>query len=206
MSKVDADVEEEPLPPQPFGFYLKSEVTYKIVSTRWVIFTALNGVIYIYHLFWTISGVDKFTDNTRLNGCGDNVMPGETASEVFDSAIAIVTIFHMIEWIRQTIMLTSALVGANLIGPFYVLSLNVPFGFIAMLIGLLTRYSTDGAECAVDDMESPRQLVRANYLGLQVICIILYIPMCFAHILFFKIKGIDWLHEQYLAEDEEEEE
>jgi len=48
--------------------------------------------------------------------------------------------------------------------------------------------------------------VRANFLGLQVICIIVYILTCFAHIVLFKVKGIEWLHEQYLAEDEEEEE
>jgi len=55
----------------------------------------------------------------------------------------------MIEWIRQTVFLTSALVGVNLIGPFYLLSLNVPFGFIAMLIGLISRHSEKGAECAL---------------------------------------------------------
>mmetsp|Transcript_4644 Transcript_4644/g.7874 ORF Transcript_4644/g.7874 Transcript_4644/m.7874 type:complete len:85 (-) Transcript_4644:853-1107(-) len=84
MSKINGDGEEEQLPPQQFGFYLKTEVTYKIISTRWVLFTALSGSIYIYHLFWTISGVDKFTDNTRLNSCGEAVASGEEASEVFD--------------------------------------------------------------------------------------------------------------------------
>jgi hypothetical protein len=29
--------------------------------------------------------------------------------------------------------------------------------------------------------------------------------MCLAHIFFFKIMGTEWLHVQYLAEDEEDE-
>jgi len=66
---VGQDEEEEQLPVQVFQFYLKPEVTFKIISTRWGLFTALGGCIYVYHLLWTISGVDKYADYTRLNAC-----------------------------------------------------------------------------------------------------------------------------------------
>ena len=44
--------------------------------------------------------------------------------------------------------LTSALVNVNLIPLFYGLSINVPFGFIAMLIGIGVRFSADAKDCA----------------------------------------------------------
>lgn len=74
-------------------------------------------------------------------------MKGHDASGVYDTAIGLVTIFHMIEWLRQTVFLTTALVNVNLMPLYYLLSLNVPFGFIAMLIGIATRYGGDGASC-----------------------------------------------------------
>jgi hypothetical protein len=120
---------------------------------------------------------------------------------VFDSAIAIVTAFHMIEWLRQTVFITSTLVNVNLVPLFYVLSLNIPFGFIAMIVGIAARFTDDGNDCAKEGA----QLERGRYLALQILCIFLYIPMMFAHIIFFKIKGVKWLHEQFQAKSKEEE-
>jgi len=42
-------------------------------------------------------------------------------------------IFHMVEWIRQTIFATSALVGVNLVAVYYGLFVFVPYGLIVML-------------------------------------------------------------------------
>ena len=85
-------------------------------------------------------------------------------------------------------------------GVYYALSINVPYGFIAMLTGIISRYSSNGNACAEEGLQSE----RANFLTLQIICLILYIPMCFAPILLLYVKGYDWVKEQYLLEDEEE--
>jgi hypothetical protein len=58
-------------------------------------------------------------------------------SAVYDFPILLVTIYHMIEWIRWTVLATSALVDANLIPLFYALHINIVFGFFAMLIGII---------------------------------------------------------------------
>ena len=100
--------------------------------------------------------------------------------------------------------LTTALVNVNLIPLYYILSINVPFGFIAMIIGLGVRFGTNGASCA-EGNEGVVQMERSNYLRDQIFALILYFPMCFAHIIFFKMKGITWCHEQYLVEDDDEE-
>lgn len=203
---------------------MKAENTFTIISYRWGTFTILSALVYTYHLYWCIYGVDQFCDITRTHVCGAEgkklyqeylVSTGASAetaasvteyfgapsnaqdasSSVYDTAIALVTIFHMIEWLRQTVFLTSSLVNVNLVPLFYVLSINIPFGFIAMLVGLVSRYSEDGEDCAIEGA----QMERGRYLSLQIICIFLYIPMMFAHIVFFKVKGVNWLHEQTMA-------
>jgi len=107
----------------------------------------------------------------------------------------------MIEWLRQTVFLTTALVNVNLMPLYYILSVNVPFGFVAMLIGIGIRFGTAGKECAEGDIV---QQERSEYLRDQIFALILYIFMCFGHIIFFYVKGPAWCHEQYLAEDDED--
>lgn len=126
----------------------------------------------------------------------------DASSKVYDNAIAVVTVFHMIEWLRQTVFLTSALVNVNLMPLYYALSINVPFGFIAMIIGIAVRYGADGKDCALEGA----QLERGRYLQYQILCIFLYIPMMFLHMIFFKVKGVNWLHEttQEANEDEDD--
>lgn len=59
----------------------------------------------------------------------------------------------MVEWVRQTVFLTSSLVGVNILSVFHVLSLNIPYGIIVMIIAIFTRYSETGSECAVSTAE-----------------------------------------------------
>lgn len=88
-----------------------------------------------------------FSSQTRLIGCG-GVKDGEEASEIFDTAIALTTIFHMIDWIRWTFLATTALVGVNLLPAFFGLTIiNLPFGIISMIYAIITRYSTVGTAC-----------------------------------------------------------
>lgn len=105
-------------------------------------------IVYLYHLIWTMAGVNMFSSQTRLTGCG-GVTKADEASEIFDTAIALATIFHMIDWIRWTVLATTALVGVNLLPAFFGLTIiNLPFGIISMLYALITRYSAVGTACA----------------------------------------------------------
>jgi hypothetical protein len=196
-------------------------------------FTIMAALIYVYHLYWCIYGVDQFCDITRTHVCGVEgkklyqeylvSMEGSTyttataadvteyfgapsnaedaSSKVYDTAIALVTAFHMIEWLRQTAFLGTVLVNVNMVPLFNVLSFNIPFGFIVMLVGIGLRFSEDGRECAMEGA----QLERGRYLSMQILCIFLYIPMMFAHVILFKVKGVKWLHEVTMAAKKEEE-
>ena len=117
--------------------------------------------MYTFHLLWTITGVDKFTDVTRGYLCGD-AKTFDEATAVYDTGIALVTIFHMIEWIRQAVFLTAALVGVNLVPIYYAMSINVPFGFLAMLIAIGSRFSSNGTACAEEGLQAE----RGNFLML----------------------------------------
>ena len=220
--------EEKPSEPEAFSFYLKPENTFTIISHKWGTFTILSGLIYLYHLYWTIYGVDQFCDITRTYYCGSEAQTifdkmkdvtdadelkkldqeaQDASSAVFDTALALVSIFHMVEWLRQTVFLTSALVNVNLVPLFYALCINVPFGFIAMLTGIVASNSEDGKMCKEGGLVegAPGQMERGRYLQLQIICMFLYIPTMFAHIIFFKIKGVQWLHEVTQEANEEDE-
>jgi len=155
-----------------FKWYLKSEKFFKIVTTRWGIFTIISAMCYVYEIIWTISGVNNYCDITRTlnsNKAGTikciatlgNTLTAKgdiaTVSAVYDFPILIVTIYHMIEWIRWTILATCALVDANLIPVFYVLHLNICFGFFAMLIAIIGG-STAAAGCADAQPERARYL------------------------------------------------
>jgi hypothetical protein len=171
---------------------LKADNTFTIISHKWATFSLIAALVYSYHLYWCIFGVDQFCDISRTHVCGVEgkkmyqeylvSMEGSTyttataasvteyigapsnaqdaSSSVYDTAIALVTIFHMIEWLRQTVFLTSALVNVNLVPLFYVLSVNIPFGFIAMLVAIAARFSEDGKDCAIEGA----QLERGRYL------------------------------------------
>lgn len=56
----------------------------------------------------------------------------------------------MIEWVRWTVMLTTALVDANLVPVFYFLSLAIPYGFIISIVVFAMRNSGELAACADD--------------------------------------------------------
>ena len=133
--------------PKTIKEFLRPRFAYEVIEHKWGTFTILGFIVYSFHFVMCIGGVDKFTDITRKNICG-NATNEDDASAIFDTALALASIFHMIEWIRQAIFLTSSLIGANLIGFYYALSINIPFGVVAMLYAIIVRNSKNGSECA----------------------------------------------------------
>lgn len=144
VKKPDEGGEEEgELEIQEMNYYLKPGNTYIIIEKEWVLFTLLTGLIYCIHLVWMCYGVDVYASYERHIGC-EGATTLEDASAVYDTWILCCIIFHMIEWIRQTIFATSALVGVNLVGVFYGLYIIVPFGLIVMLGGTIAAFTSEG--------------------------------------------------------------
>lgn len=98
---------------------------------------------------------------------------------------------------RQLAFASSALVGTNLIGIYYFLSINVVFGLVALILALAARFG--GADCAA------AQPKRALYLMLQIIPLVLMVVQSF-HVLFYiRVKGKDWANATMDESDSEEE-
>ena len=129
---------------------------YVIIEKEWVLFTLVTAVIYLIHLFWMCFGVDVYASYERHIPCAKNNTLDD-ASGVYDTWILLCIIFHMVEWIRQTIFATSALVGVNLVPVFYALYIMIPFGIIVMLGGAIAAFSSD-ADCV------EKQSARSTYL------------------------------------------
>lgn len=184
-----------------------SDVTYEIVTKRWGQFCLLGGVIYLYHISFSMAGVNAFADYTRKIDCGtgfesaDPIERGEHFSSILDTGIALVTIYHIIEWIKWTLLLTGALVEVNLIKAIsFIGVVNGIYGLIVMVMGVIVRYSGDGSLCA----EAGKQETRALYLTLQILCLILSPLFSFAHVLYMMMRGNDWCHAVYLEKDDDE--
>ena len=93
-----------------------------------------------------------YSDVTRQNPCAistDVFLTGEDASAVLDTAIKLAGIFHIIEWIRTTILLVAICIGVNVMQLWYVTAISALYG-IAVFIYLHVVYaSTKGMACGL---------------------------------------------------------
>lgn len=135
--------EDKKEPQHELSWYLQSENSLEILNKRWVSFSFFTFFIYAFHLIMAIYAVNVFTDISRTRPCKDGADP-----DTFSTAIALSAIWHMIEWNRSALHFFSALVEVNMIGLYYMASINVPFGFIVCFLCIGTRYSGAGKACA----------------------------------------------------------
>lgn len=167
-------------------------------DTVWPLFTIISLIPYLFHLIMTIWGVDQFADYKREWMCG-GATDAITADALFSTPIALVCIYHMIEWIKWTIFLTSTLVGVNLMIVFVFLDvIGVLYGIAATIIAFSAGFG------AAEDCYKPEgQASRVLYLQLQIIsffCLFIFGSLPWS---IFKIRGIEWTHGKYLLDPED---
>jgi len=98
-----------------------------------------------------VSCCNLYSDASRLNTCirkDGSRISGNAASAVYDRTLYLVGIFHIIEWIRSTILLSVICIGANLMSIWYLSCLNMFYGLACLIIVHITYASTDGKACA----------------------------------------------------------
>ena len=139
---------------------------HEIVQKRWGLFFILTSVVYCYHFLSIIIGMDKYVHYSRFAGC-EGTTDFKDASAVFDMALLLVLIFHIIEWVRQTILITTILVGVPWLIAYNLLAINLPFGFVVSILGMITGFTAD--QTCID-----AQPGRALFLQLQIITFFLY--------------------------------
>ena len=156
---------------------------HEILQKRWFIFFLMVSVVYSYHFISIITGMNQFVHYTRFIGCGTAVGEGKfkEASALFDTPLFIVLVFHIIEWVRQTILITVILVGVKWIPAYFILTINLPFGIIACLYGAISGL-TAAADCKT------AQPGRVAFLSLQILTFFLYLFWFFLPAVVFKIN------------------
>ena len=113
---------------------------------------AIVGFYYIIQFMCCVSACNFYSDITRLNACAITetvFLTGDEASAVFDTAIKLAGIFHIIEWIRTTILLVAICIGANVMHLWYLSAISALYG-IAVFIYLHVVYaSSQGMACGL---------------------------------------------------------
>ena len=77
------------------------------------------------------------------------MVSGDDASSVYDLAIKLAGIYHVIEWIRTTILLTTICIGVNLMTVWYISSIAALYGIgVFAYIHYIYLASAEGKACA----------------------------------------------------------
>ena len=95
--------------------------------------------------------------------CGGYPKEGEGATVVYDNALLLLAIYHLIEWARVIVFAVCVIIGANLMLIWYITTPNAIFGLVAYIIAHTSRFSEAGKDCA--DV----QLNRGKFLLADVI-------------------------------------
>ena len=142
-----------------FRFFCQPTNFTKVVSGRKAIFGSWTLVGYIGHFLLIVIGINLYCDHDRFSKCGKGEYKGDPRSaEVYDTALLMLAIYHLIEWARIITFGVCVVIGANLMHIYYVTALNTLYGIAAYCYAHSARFGTEGKECA------EVQIYRARYL------------------------------------------
>mmetsp|Transcript_15644 Transcript_15644/g.11385 ORF Transcript_15644/g.11385 Transcript_15644/m.11385 type:complete len:151 (+) Transcript_15644:253-705(+) len=121
------------------------------------------------------------------------------ASDVYDMALFLLAIYHLVEWFRFTIFLVAVFLRVNLIVFYYLLYLNTIYGFIVLLYTHAARFNEEGKLC------EDKQEYRAIILVVDIIIFwITFIVMSFPQ-MFLKCMSAEKVERAWLGETEDDE-
>ena len=122
----------------------------KFIGKRFGLFASIVGFYYLTQFICAVCACNFFSDNSRFNNCvraDGTIITGNDASAVYDKAIYLTGIFHVMEWIRTTILLTVVCVGANLMQIWYVSAISALFGIAVFIYAHVIYASADSKAC-----------------------------------------------------------
>ena len=168
-----------------------------------LLFGLLLGVWYLAQFIGCVACINLFSDIERLIPCGTTTTndPGD-ASKVFDTPLILLSIFHIIEWIRVTFLLTVTLIGVNWAVVWYATTPNTLFGIVVYAYVHMVYTSSDGKACG------ETQLNRYNWLLGEIIAFwVLFFFFSFPFVVMFcrgKSRADELLLEAYEKGNEDD--
>ena len=152
-----------------WGSFFKPKQLGTVLHKKYAVAAPIVGLYYIINFMCCVSACNFYSDESRKASCvsPDGIVytfdEDQKSSMILDTAILIAGIFHVIEWLRTTILLTVVVIGAtNLMWAYYALGLNTIFGIVALVFVHLS-YFGEGAYC------KDAQPTRYTWLLVEVI-------------------------------------
>lgn len=144
------DKQDEVMPILPWSEYFKPALMTQLLHKKFGMFGGIMFLYYVIQFICCVAACNFYSDASRNNACtlsNGTKISGEEASQVLDVAIKLTGIFHVMEWIRTTILLTVICIGVNLMHVWYVSTITALYG-IAVFIYLIYVYASDaGRAC-----------------------------------------------------------
>lgn len=181
--------------------YLYPSVMATFMHKKFLMFGSIIGLYYCIQFICCVAACNFYSDASRLAPCtiGDVILSGDDASKVYDTAIYLAAIFHVIEWIRSTMLLTIVCIGVNLMKVWYVTAFSALYGIGVFFYVMAVLAGDDGKACA------EAQPTRHTWLIIEVIYFwVLFFVYQVPFALTFCFKK-EKLHEIMNHESEEEE-
>ena len=166
---------EQEVNEMPWINYLYPSASTKLITKRCVPFSVYIGIYYVIQLACCICAVNFYGDADRFNSCklddAEKNLP-ENAMKIYDRPLLLMSIYHLIEWIKTTLVLTVTCVGINLMYLYYPLILNTVFGVGAWIYTMMVLFSEDGQACM------KAQPTRGLWLRIDVIIFVVTFFLC----------------------------
>lgn len=109
---------------------------------------AVFGLYYLTQFILALCACNFYSDSDRFLGCeAEGYTSPVDATKGLDMALFLLAIYHIIEWLRTTLLLMISCTGANFTIAYYITALNVIFGFVAYIHCYVTYFSEVGQSC-----------------------------------------------------------
>ena len=153
----DSDKEKKPDPPETgnrWKVYLSNQWISVLMSRNKLLYGFYTGGWYLLQFVGCVAVINLYSDKDRKIVCdsireagGDPLDWPEKSSDVFDFPLLMLALYHMIEWIRTTVLLTIVCIGVNWTWIWYVTTFNSLFGIVVYAIVHMVYMSDDGKSC-----------------------------------------------------------
>ena len=154
--KEEEQDDPPPEPNSPWKVYLNTKWLPVLLNNNKLIYGFWIGFWYLANFVGAVAVINLYSDVARLTPCetqGELSAP-EEASKVYDLPLLLLAIWHMIEWIRTTVLLTVVCIGVKWMIFWYVTIPNVLYGLVAFALVHVTYFGEDGQACK--DAQSDR--------------------------------------------------
>lgn len=123
----------------------------RLMGKKQLVFAGLVGIYYCVQFIYCVGACNFYSDVSRFAPClreNQTLLTQEAASGVYDTAIKLAGIWHIIEWIRSTMLLVCILVGTNLLQAWYATAFSAIYGIVAFVYLHIAAFSADGQACS----------------------------------------------------------